>query len=101
MSLFQCEKCGCVENTALSGQGHSFVKIYDWSFSPDLKGKKLCSACGPKRYSNGKENEDHGWHGKFPRKFLPMGMFFTNKDGNLEHKETGSTDYNDYVLESV
>jgi hypothetical protein len=43
----------------------------------------LCSACDP----------DIGrWHDKFPRLFLPKGMFVTNERGNLAHIETGSED---------
>ena len=97
MSLFQCENCGCVENTALSNQGYTFTSIYDWSYNPELKGKQLCSACGPEYYVDGKL-VNNGWHNKFPRKFLPINTFFTNAEGNLEHKETGSTDYNNYVV---
>ncbi|MGB3724971.1 MAG: hypothetical protein WA981_04330 [Glaciecola sp.] len=29
------------------------------------------------------------WHDKFERRYLPKGEFFTNGNGNLEHKETG------------
>ena len=46
MSLFQCEKCGCLENTALCGY---------WF----RKGKALCSKCDP---NIGK------WHGAFKRR---------------------------------
>ena len=98
MSLFQCENCGCAENTALSNNGYTYVESYDWSFAPELKGKKLCSACGPSKYSDGRDTEDRGWHGEFSRKFLPIDMFFTNSDGNLEHKETGSTDFSQYEI---
>ena len=45
MSLFKCEKCGCVENTALS----------TYWFSE----KKLCSECDPRI---GK------WHGRFKKR---------------------------------
>ena len=76
MSLFQCEKCGCRENTALS-EGY-------WE---DVHNGKpgVCSKC--------KTGE---WHGEFPRIMLPKGKFFTNAKGNLEHKETGDTDYKKY-----
>lgn len=66
MSLYQCEQCGCQENTATG--------CY-WG-----REKKLCSFCG-----------DGEWHGKFKRKFLPKGLFKTNRVGNLEHKETGES----------
>jgi len=80
MSLFQCEKCGCCENTALC--------LY-WP----RKAKKqalLCSACDP----------DIGeWQGKFERTFLPPGEFATNGEGNLAHKATGETDFRKYALQ--
>ena len=98
MSLFQCENCGSAENTALSNQGFSFVAIYDWSYAPELEGKKLCSACGPEKYSDGVRCRNSGWHGIFKRMRLPMGMFKTNKDGNLEHIENGDTRYGKYEI---
>lgn len=77
MSLFQCEECGCRENTATSGY---------WFRSDEgsgCNGRKLCSACDP----------DIGkWHGQFDRVYLPIGMFETNEQGNLAHKETGEVD---------
>jgi hypothetical protein len=79
MSLFQCEICGCVENTACSN--------YYWDKSNGDLGR--CSACDP----------DFGkWHGRFARTFLPIGMFQTAKNGNLEHKETGEQDYHKYEV---
>ena len=42
VSLFQCEECGCCENTALSMQGFRlFPDSYDWTPAPERKGKKL------------------------------------------------------------
>lgn len=36
MSLFQCEVCGCCENTALSCQGfHWMADLFDWSYAPE------------------------------------------------------------------
>lgn len=91
MSLFQCENCGCVENTALSMQGFKgFEKWFDWAGIEDRKGKKICSACGP---------EFREWHGKFKRVFLPLGMFKTNRVGNLEHIETGEEDYRKHEIQ--
>jgi len=74
MSLYQCEECGAVENTALGAY---------W-----FRDKKLCSEC-----DTGK------WHNSFPKVIIPKGMFFTNKQGNLEHKETGETDFIKYAIE--
>ena len=104
MSLFQCENCGCCENTALSCQGHreySEVRSsFDWTGKESLKGKLVCSACGPEKYSDGTGNAKGGqWHDQFDRVFLPKGKFKTNKVGNLEHIETGSEDYRQYAIE--
>ena len=78
MSLFQCDECGCCENTA-SARGYHLRKH---------KGDpSLCSEC-----LHGK------WHGKFKKTLLPKGMFITNREGNLEHKETGSTDIEKYEI---
>lgn len=99
MSLFQCESCGCAENTALSAQGFKMMlDNFDWSYAPHLKGMLLCSACGPVQYSDGYHTDFGVWHGQFERVFLPKGMFFTNRVGNLEHKETGETDFKKHRL---
>lgn len=100
MSLFQCENCGCCENTALSSQGfrHLFSDYFDWEYAPERKGRVLCSACGPVKYRDGTPTEYGKWHNKFPRVFLPKGEFITNRVGNLEHRETGSEDYRSFAL---
>lgn len=68
MALFKCENCGCVENTALSGQGFQRVRLYDWSYAPELKGKMLCSECGPRNFKDGKPTPYAGkWHGVFKK----------------------------------
>ena len=100
MSLFQCEVCGCCDNTALAAQGFKgfMDRCFDWSEHPERKGKKLCSACGPAKYRDGKPTEFGAWHGEFKRVFLPLGMFETNRDGNLAHKETGDDDFRKYAI---
>lgn len=100
MSLFQCEHCGCCENTALSSQGFRWgmEKYFDWSDIPEREGMTLCSACGPAKYASGKPSEYGKWHGQFDRVFLPKGMFKTNRVGNLEHIETGEEDFRKYEL---
>jgi hypothetical protein len=102
MSLFQCERCGCCENTALACQGCDgyAVTFFDWTGIEDRKGKKLCSACAPTEYADGGLTQYGKWHGQFPRVFLPMGMFHTNHEGNLAHKETGDTDFRKYAIEA-
>lgn len=102
MSLFQCEVCGCCENTALASQGFkmSFMrKLFDWSYAPEREGKLLCSVCGPVKYRDGKDTKYGKWHDEFPRNFLPMGQFKTNDRGNLEHIEDGSEDFMMYEIE--
>lgn len=75
MSLYQCEKCGAKENTALGAY-----------WSRDIK---LCSEC-----STGE------WHGQFRKVILPLGMFVTNRDGNLAHKIDGDVDLADYEIKA-
>lgn len=101
MSLFQCQHCGCCDNTALSAQGcDSFMMdLYSWTGIENRKGKKLCSACAPTRYEDRRPTKLGKWHDKFSRVFLPLGMFVTNHEGNLAHRETGDTHYRKYALE--
>lgn len=98
MSLFQCENCGCCENTAPSHQGCSLVDCYNWTGIEDRKGKKLCSVCGPTEYSDGGATGLGIWHNLFPRTFLEKGQFKTNREGNLEHIETGRTDFRAFAI---
>lgn len=70
MGLFICEKCKCVENTAL---GHYWSRKYkdDYVWDDDNKnyaGNPLCSECGPKKYLDTNKPTGFGkWHGKFPK----------------------------------
>jgi hypothetical protein len=93
MSLFQCEYCGCCENTALSNGGAIDHERYDWTNIRERKGKMLCSECAPSKYANGKDTGLGKWHGDFEKVYLPLGEFKTNTRGNLKHKETGSTEW--------
>lgn len=99
MSLFQCENCGCAENTAVSYQGFQHIDMFDWSGCEKNQGKALCIVCGPKRLKDGTPTGAGSWHGAFSRIFLPLGCFSTNRQGNLQHKSTGDTDYRKYALE--
>lgn len=100
MSMFQCQHCGCAENTALSGQGcdNFATRFYCWTGLEDRKGLKLCSACAPTHYSDGTTTKFGKWHDRFPRHYLPKGMFKTNRQGNLEHVENGDTEYWRYAV---
>ena len=66
MSLFQCEVCGCRENTAHSMPGFKGItKCYDWSFAPERDGLLVCSACGPSHEARGSGSGFVKWYGKF------------------------------------
>lgn len=82
MSLFQCEKCGCIENTALGW--------YNWNrgAGDDYDGKKLCSACGPSKLLDGSKTEFGKWHEKFKRVFHFLGTVYTDKNGCARSKYT-------------
>lgn len=90
MSLFQCIKCGCIDNTACAGRG--------WVGAPSK-----CSACEPNSISafvlkSGKregrwDSKDPLWHAAFPRTYLPKGEFEQDPDtGDLRHKVTKTYD---------
>lgn len=100
MSIYQCEHCGCRENTATGNYAfRRKVEWFDWTGMEDRKGKALCSACTPRNRPEGGVWEDFGhWHGRFPRLFLPKGMFITDRQGNLAHKETGDTEIYKYAI---
>jgi hypothetical protein len=73
--------------------------MFDWTGKEELKGKKLCSACAPELFTDGVASGLGTWHGRFDRLYLPKGKFFTNGEGNLEHRETGSICVRKYELE--
>jgi hypothetical protein len=98
--MYQCENCGCAENTAWGNAHTRFMKdLYDFTGIEHLEGKLLCSACGPTKYKRGGQTKYGKWHNHFKRKFLPKGVFIKNREGNLVHKINGDS-YNNYVLES-
>lgn len=82
MSLYQCEKCGCIENTAL---GWYHCRKMGIAIQPkEEQGLALCSACGPTNYTDGKTIEKTGkWHGKFRRRFFPLNTLYTDGEGNV------------------
>ena len=77
MSLYQCEECGAMENTACGYYHTARMK----------KEKPICS-----EYHTGK------WHEKFEKILLPKGEFVTDREGNLEHIKTGSTDVKKFQI---
>lgn len=81
MSLYQCQECGCCENTAC---GWYWYTKHD---DPKYKDRMLCSACAPTKFSDGTKTRLGKWHGLFKREFYPLGSMETNGDGNLVPKE--------------
>ena len=66
MSLFVCDKCGCVDNTAL---GHYWTKDYPDMWDDDVVGLALCSECAPLYFKGGERTRFNGkWHNQFPKK---------------------------------
>ena len=102
MSLFQCQRCGCCENTALASQGCNGYaeRFFDWKGIEDRKGLKLCSACGPTHYADGTATGLGRWHNRFDRTFLPIDALKTTKEGNLAHIATGDEDFMKYRLQA-
>jgi hypothetical protein len=99
MSLFQCEHCGCVDNTALCCNGIQGVEDwFDWTGIEGRIGLRLCSACAPPRDCNGKGTGYGVWHNEFDRVFLPKGEFHTNPTGNLARRLDGDTDYKKWEI---
>lgn len=118
MGLFQCQKCGAVENSACSSGYHplnclSFTTPKSPRHADDLEalagfrktlglpeGAKLgvyCSVCTPVWYDGGRygvgrnPNPTEGaglWHGRFKMQFLPKGQYETGPRGDLQHKRT-------------
>ena len=80
MSLYQCEKCGCVENSA---KGHYHCRSSERMWSKEYLNKLLCSACGPTQYKSGEKTEYGKWHGIFRRRYFPLGSLYTEKLGNV------------------
>lgn len=72
MSLFACEKCGVVENTALSSKSRG-IYVLDGKFG--MNNPRLCSLCG-----------DGKWHGLWPRHTVEEGGYVQGKFG-LERKK--------------
>lgn len=89
MSVFQCDQCGCRDNTAGGSNYHIRRHNQEWFGIPD--GLKLCCACTPSHTLDGRLVDERSgyWSSSFKRLFLPKGEFFTNNQGNLEHRETG------------
>jgi hypothetical protein len=71
MSIFRCEQCGCVENTATSNYW-----AQQYPIDGSVEKPKLCSECDP---------EIGKWHGDFPKQSAKG--FLIGEDGFLYSKK--------------
>ena len=98
MPIYQCEECGCVDNTARTNY---WVRNRKHLISGEYLGRALCSACGPNLYLSGEKTPWGQWHNAFKRQYLPFNEWlFCPMTRNLIHKETGSTNYKPYLKET-
>jgi len=67
MGLFICDKCKCIENTALGQYWNRNSGIY-----PEKDdGKALCSECASIYFIDGTKTGAKGkWHNKFPKNHI-------------------------------
>jgi hypothetical protein len=85
VSLFQCDKCGVIENTACTFGYIGGYSDEGWQADERLKRGlavrgKYCSKCF-----------DGEWHGRFPQRFYEVGKLHTDNHGNI-----GPRDYEKY-----
>lgn len=79
MPLFRCDKCGCVENTAL---GFYWTRNERELWAAEFIGRKLCSEHAPTTFRDGSPNDDAGkWHGRFPKR--PATGMLVDQEGFL------------------
>lgn len=92
MSIYQCEECGCIENSAL---GHYHCRGQGMYRDKTKDPKKLCSACGPVEFKSGEIDPGHGkWHDRFKRRFFPKNSLYTDNEGNV--RVIATKEYPDY-----
>ena len=63
MSLYVCENCKCVENTALGQYWSKDSDIYPEPYNK----KALCSECGSPEFTDGTLTGLGKWHGRFEK----------------------------------
>lgn len=128
MSLFQCDNCGCVENTACTGGYHmkwkddrmpaDVAQSYrkELGLAADEEFGNYCCVCSPVWFTDEGEyglgpipkdkitKEDKWgdalgvWHGKFPREFWKKGTLFTDQQGNVSLRKRGRVKHLDEVM---
>ena len=89
MSLFVCDKCGCVDNTAL---GRYWSKDDPLLWGEDNLGLALCTECAPTTFADGSPVNprimaDYGkWHNKFPKKKWDGKLEVINRENSRNSK---------------
>jgi hypothetical protein len=99
MPVFQCAKCGTVENTALGwfwGRNRKSLTREE-----DL-GKPLCCVCAPRTFPDGTPTGFDGtWHNQFERHYLPLGEWeWCKSTHKLKHIKTGESNWMDYATKT-
>lgn len=82
MSIFRCDKCGCIENSAISAY---------WC-RPTKESPALCSEC---------DSEIGKWHGKFPNRFVFDGVECASAEGLLQSFKFKNPDMQKYICTLV
>lgn len=97
MSLFVCDICGAIENTALGWYWQKDIKTWRWKDAAK-NGKGLCSECTPTEFADGSLNDMGGtWHGQFPKRvatetlLLEIGLKNFTYLGKFEYLRTRQT----------
>jgi hypothetical protein len=64
MSDYQCDQCGCVENSSLG----LYWDRHSDHWGPQIRGRALCSECAPVHYPDGSTTGYGKWHGRFKQR---------------------------------
>lgn len=76
MPLYVCDECDTIENTACG-----FFWSKDCDDTPaTVKGRALCSACGPTHWNDGSRTKYGQWHGRFERRKATAEIIAENPD---------------------
>jgi len=69
MSLYICEKCGCIDNTACGGNYWAVLAKSNFFKDQYANEHFLCLECTPKEFASGQIYTDAGkWHNRFPKR---------------------------------
>lgn len=81
MSLYVCDRCHSIENSAL-GMFNRACAHKRWFGDAIVEGEKLCSACMPSHFADGSVcTKGGGWHGEFDRELATIEWIKAQSDG--------------------